>query len=45
MNNENRAIIAIAVLGLVAMGCSKKEQPSGGGTDDAITADDRETRD
>ena len=27
-------VITIGVLGLIAMGCSKKEQPSSGGTDE-----------
>jgi len=31
-------VITIGVLGLIAMGCSKKEQPSVGGTDEGITA-------
>jgi len=38
MDYENKVIIAIAVLGLLAMGCSKKEQPSSGGTDEGIAA-------
>lgn len=38
MDDKNKVIIAIAVLGLLAMGCSKKERPSGGGTDEGIAA-------
>ncbi len=36
----HQIIIIVAVLGLIAAGCSKKEQPSGGGTEEAIAAGD-----
>lgn len=38
MDYRNKVIIAIAVLGLLAVGCSKKEQPSRGGADEGIAA-------
>ena len=38
MDYKNKVIIAIAVLGLLAMGCSKKERPSGGGIDEGTAA-------
>ena len=38
MDDKNKVIIAIAVLGLLAMGCSKKERASGEGTDEGIAA-------
>ncbi len=31
-------VITIGVLGLIAVGCTKKEQPSAGGTDEGIAA-------
>jgi hypothetical protein len=40
MDYKNRAIVAIAVLGLLATGCSKKERASDGGTDEGIAAGD-----
>ena len=40
MDYTNKVIIAIAVFGLLAMGCSKEERPSGGGTDEGIAAGD-----
>jgi len=33
-------VIAIGVLGLIAMGCSKKANPGGAGTDEGIAAGD-----
>ncbi len=38
MDSKHKIIIAIAVLGLLVMGCSKKEQPSSGDTDEGIAA-------
>ena len=38
MDHKNRAILGIAVFGLLAIGCSKKARPSSGGTEDGITA-------
>lgn len=35
---EHKVIIIVAVLGLIAMGCSKKEQPASAGTDEGIAA-------
>ena len=40
MDYKNKVIIAIAVFGLLAIGCSKEERPSGGGTDAGIAAGD-----
>jgi hypothetical protein len=40
MDYKNKVVIAIAVFGLLAMGCSKEERPSGGGTDEGIAAGD-----
>jgi hypothetical protein len=41
MDYKIKVITAIAVLGLLAMGCSQKEQPSSGGTNEGIAAGDR----
>jgi len=38
MDHKNKAIIAMAVLGLLATGCSKRAQPSSGGTEDGVAA-------
>ncbi|MDH3655355.1 MAG: DUF4019 domain-containing protein [Myxococcales bacterium] len=40
MDYKNKVIIAIAVLGLIGAGCSKKERLGGGGTDEGIAAGD-----
>ncbi|MBT8452709.1 MAG: DUF4019 domain-containing protein [Deltaproteobacteria bacterium] len=38
MDHKNRAILGMLVLGLLAMGCSKKEQPNGGSVDEGLAA-------
>lgn len=38
MNQKNKAIIAMALLGFLAMGCTKKQQPSDGSVDEGIAA-------
>jgi len=37
---KHEVIIIVAVLGLIGLGCSNKEQPSGGGTEEGIAAGD-----
>lgn len=38
MQDKHRVIFLIAALGIVSMGCSKKEQPNGGSVDEGLAA-------
>lgn len=41
MHDKHRVIFLMAALGIVAMGCSKKEPPSGGSVDEGLAAANR----